>query len=190
MAKVDKGFESQFHLFTQNVCKFSAWKEWWWDIVALGTFLDNYITVLLEYFGLIVGDDPVDQAVPSVPPNPVESLGARIRDLDVDSIRRYLAQKLGFYEPPETTSAPVEQVLDEVNLDGIVKWIKSERCKNIITLAGAGISTCKCKNINLISYLSNMFNANQVCCLWLSLLLFTILSMSVLLIICISMFLG
>ncbi|KAF9823969.1 hypothetical protein SFRURICE_013506 [Spodoptera frugiperda] len=87
------------------------------------------------------GDDPVDQAVPSVPPNPVESLGARIRDLDVDSIRRYLAQKLGFYEPPETTSAPVEQVLDEVNLDGIVKWIKSERCKNIITLAGAGIST-------------------------------------------------
>ncbi|KAH9630775.1 hypothetical protein HF086_001003 [Spodoptera exigua] len=86
------------------------------------------------------GDDPVDRSVPSVPPNPVDSLGARIRDLDVDSIRRYLAQKLGFYEPPET-SAPVDQVLDEVNLDGIVKWIKSERCKNIITLAGAGIST-------------------------------------------------
>ncbi|KAF9419341.1 hypothetical protein HW555_004105 [Spodoptera exigua] len=82
------------------------------------------------------GDDPVDRSVPSVPPNPVDSLGARIRDLDVDSIRRYLAQKLGFYEPPET-SAPVDQVLDEVNLDGIVKWIKSERCKNIITLAGA-----------------------------------------------------
>lgn len=98
---------------------------------------------------MIVGDDPVDSPVPSVPPNPIESLGARIRDLDVDSIRRYLAQKLGFYEPSEPPTAPVEQVLDEVNLDGIVKWIKSERCKNIITLAGAGISTCKYSQIIL-----------------------------------------
>lgn len=86
------------------------------------------------------GDDPVDRPVPDVPPNPIESLGARLRDLDVDSIRRYLAQKLGFYEPPET-AAPTDQVLEEVSLDGVVKWIQSERCKNIITLAGAGIST-------------------------------------------------
>ncbi|XP_059058310.1 NAD-dependent protein deacetylase sirtuin-2-like [Achroia grisella] len=85
-------------------------------------------------------DHPVDPTVPVVPPNHVESLGSRIRDLDVDSIRRYLAQKLGFYEPPEP-AAPVEKVLDEINLDGMVKWIKSDRCKNIITLAGAGIST-------------------------------------------------
>lgn len=94
---------------------------------------------------MIVGDDPVDRPVSSVhpvPPNPMESIGARIRDLDVDSIRRYLAQKLGFYEAPEA-AAPPSQVLEEVNLDGVVKWIKSERCKNIITLAGAGISTCK-----------------------------------------------
>ncbi|XP_049877944.1 NAD-dependent protein deacetylase sirtuin-2 [Pectinophora gossypiella] len=83
------------------------------------------------------GDDSVERASP---PNPIETLGARIRDLDVDSIRRYLAQKLGFYEAPEP-SAPAEKVLDEVNLDGIVKWIKSDRCKNIITLSGAGIST-------------------------------------------------
>ena len=36
-----------------------------------------------------------------------------------------------------------EQVLDEVNIDGIVKYIKSDKCKHIITLAGAGISTCE-----------------------------------------------
>ncbi|XP_026314957.1 NAD-dependent protein deacetylase sirtuin-2-like [Hyposmocoma kahamanoa] len=83
------------------------------------------------------GDETVEH---SVPPNPIESLGARIRDLDVDSIRRYLAQKLGLYEPSDTP-VPVENVLDEVTLDGIVKWIKSDRCKNIITLSGAGIST-------------------------------------------------
>lgn len=69
-------------------------------------------------------------------------MGARSRDLDVDSIRRYLAQKLGFYErcePPEQ----VIKVLEEVNLDGIVKWMKSEQCQNVITMSGAGISTCK-----------------------------------------------
>lgn len=93
----------------------------------------------IEKFCCTSGDETVEH---SVPPNPIESLGARIRDLDVDSIRRYLAQKLGLYEPSDTP-VPVENVLDEVTLDGIVKWIKSDRCKNIITLSGAGISTCK-----------------------------------------------
>lgn len=82
----------------------------------------------------------MDRIGTNIPPNPMESLGSRIRDLDVDSIRRYLAQKLGFYEQAEASS-PAEQVLDEVNLDGIVKWIKGDRCKNVITLSGAGIST-------------------------------------------------
>lgn len=35
------------------------------------------------------------------------------------------------------------QVLDEVSVDGIVDYIKKKNCKNIITMAGAGISTCK-----------------------------------------------
>lgn len=52
-----------------------------------------------------------------------------------------MALKLGLYEQAEP--GPVEKVLDEVTLDGVVKWIKSDRCKNIITMAGAGISTCK-----------------------------------------------
>lgn len=42
------------------------------------------------------------------------------------------------------------QVLDEVNIDGIVNYIKKKNCKNIITMAGAGISTCKYYNINYI----------------------------------------
>ncbi|XP_045452906.1 NAD-dependent protein deacetylase sirtuin-2-like [Melitaea cinxia] len=75
-----------------------------------------------------------------VPPIQNDNTGPRFRDLDVDSIRRFLAQKLGFYEPPDL-SPPVEKVLDEVTLDGIAKWIKSDRCQNIITLSGAGIST-------------------------------------------------
>lgn len=37
----------------------------------------------------------------------------------------------------------VEKVLDKPDFDSVVKYMKSGRCKNIITLAGAGISTCK-----------------------------------------------
>lgn len=54
-----------------------------------------------------------------------------------------MAQKLGFYDPSEV-DGEVEKVLHEVNLDGVVKWLKSERCQYVITLSGAGISTCKC----------------------------------------------
>nr|QHD64855.1 silent information regulator 1 [Gecarcinus lateralis] len=35
----------------------------------------------------------------------------------------------------------VEKVLEEVSVEGVVKYIKSGQCKNIITMAGAGIST-------------------------------------------------
>ena len=93
---------------------------------------------------MIVGDDHKDRPVSSV--HPVPSSVDPKWDWDVDSIRRYLAQKLGLYEPPEVSlPAPSRQVLEEVSLDGVVKWIQSEQCKNIITLAGAGISTCKYK---------------------------------------------
>lgn len=35
------------------------------------------------------------------------------------------------------------QVLEDVSVDGIVKLIKDGTIKNIVTMAGAGISTCK-----------------------------------------------
>jgi len=35
------------------------------------------------------------------------------------------------------------QVLEEVNFEGIIKYIKEGKAKRIITMAGAGISTCK-----------------------------------------------
>jgi len=41
------------------------------------------------------------------------------------------------------SSAEVEKFLDKPDFDSIVKYMKSDRCRNIITLAGAGISTCK-----------------------------------------------
>lgn len=35
----------------------------------------------------------------------------------------------------------VEKVLEEVTVEGVVKYINSGKCKNVITMAGAGIST-------------------------------------------------
>ena len=49
-----------------------------------------------------------------------------------------------------------EQLLEEVSLDGVVQFIQSGKCKNIVTLAGAGISTCE--------YLSKMLAASGIFC--------------------------
>ena len=38
---------------------------------------------------------------------------------------------------------PPEQLLDTVDFDGIANYMNSERCKRVITMAGAGISTCQ-----------------------------------------------
>jgi len=41
------------------------------------------------------------------------------------------------------SKAEVEKVLDKPDFDSVIKYMKSGRCKSIITLAGAGISTCE-----------------------------------------------
>jgi hypothetical protein len=35
------------------------------------------------------------------------------------------------------------QILDDSTLHGVVKYIQEKKCTKIITMAGAGISTCK-----------------------------------------------
>ncbi|XP_054264098.1 NAD-dependent protein deacetylase sirtuin-2 [Macrosteles quadrilineatus] len=58
----------------------------------------------------------------------------------VELVRRYLAEKLGFYKE-DKEKEDVPKVLEDVSVDGIVKLIKEGKCKKIVTLAGAGIST-------------------------------------------------
>ncbi|RZC40179.1 SIR2 domain containing protein [Asbolus verrucosus] len=57
--------------------------------------------------------------------------------MSVETLRKYLSDKLGIVDKDEEKV----KVLDEVSLDGIVDYIKKNNCKNIITMAGAGIST-------------------------------------------------
>lgn len=63
-------------------------------------------------------------------------------DSGMEKIRKYLIQKLKLYDSDnEQESCP--GVLKELTIDGIVDYIKQNpKCK-IITMAGAGISTCK-----------------------------------------------
>jgi hypothetical protein len=42
-----------------------------------------------------------------------------------------------------------------LDLDGIVDYIKSGNVKNIITMAGAGISTCNIMAIHFLTYTKN-----------------------------------
>jgi NAD-dependent deacetylase sirtuin 2 len=42
-----------------------------------------------------------------------------------------------------SAKADIEKVLEKPDFDSVVKFIKSGQCKNIVTMAGAGISTCK-----------------------------------------------
>ncbi|KAH7931795.1 hypothetical protein HPB52_025290 [Rhipicephalus sanguineus] len=54
----------------------------------------------------------------------------------VSHLSDFLYQKLGLGNDEE----PVH-ILDEPSIDGIVRYIKSGKCKNIIAMIGAGIST-------------------------------------------------
>ncbi|XP_044264895.1 NAD-dependent protein deacetylase sirtuin-2 isoform X2 [Tribolium madens] len=58
--------------------------------------------------------------------------------MSIDSLRKYLAEKLGISDDDEKEKI---KILDNVSVDGIVDYIKKKNCKNIITMAGAGIST-------------------------------------------------
>lgn len=60
----------------------------------------------------------------------------------MEKIRKYLAQKLKLYDS-DIEQESCSGVLKELTIDGIIDYIKQNpKCK-IITMAGAGISTCK-----------------------------------------------
>lgn len=79
----------------------------------------------------------------SASPSDAEIDGS-IEEGSIEVGRRFLAEALdlGFLAGIwKNRSPPSKPVLEESTLDGIVKYIKSNNCKNIITMAGAGIST-------------------------------------------------
>uniref|UniRef100_A0A224Z502 NAD-dependent deacetylase sirtuin 2 n=1 Tax=Rhipicephalus zambeziensis TaxID=60191 RepID=A0A224Z502_9ACAR len=69
------------------------------------------------------------------PAKPEEEKAEKPGDL-LSHLSDFLYQKLGLGNDEE----PVH-ILDEPTIDGIVRYIKSGKCKNIIAMIGAGIST-------------------------------------------------
>ncbi|XP_075223423.1 sirtuin 2 [Lycorma delicatula] len=59
----------------------------------------------------------------------------------IELIIRYIDEKLGFYSKGKAEKTEKPKILDEISLDGIVKYIADGKSKRIITMAGAGIST-------------------------------------------------
>lgn len=61
--------------------------------------------------------------------------GGSLKDA-TDFLTALLSQQLQVSDKP-----PPEKLLDELTIEGVAKYIKENKCKNIITMTGAGIST-------------------------------------------------
>lgn len=57
------------------------------------------------------------------------------REIPVELLRSLLARTLGL------GSEPGERVLDELSLPGVARFMRSERCRRVVCMVGAGIST-------------------------------------------------
>lgn len=75
----------------------------------------------------------------------ISSESSDIEDSEMERLRRYLVQKLRLVDlsTSNRTDQSQQRILHELSLDGIVKYIKEKPDCKIITMAGAGISTCK-----------------------------------------------
>jgi len=63
---------------------------------------------------------------------------------DVEAVREYLAAKLGVSAAAlkfENDGQTLPVVLNSLDIDGVVEYVKEGKAKNIIVMAGAGIST-------------------------------------------------
>ncbi|XP_065715493.1 NAD-dependent protein deacetylase sirtuin-2 isoform X1 [Patagioenas fasciata] len=74
--------------------------------------------------------DERDAESPASDPEPGASA-----DPDMELLRNLLARTLGL------GGDKPERVLDELSLEGVGRFLSSERCKNIVCMVGAGIST-------------------------------------------------
>lgn len=69
-----------------------------------------------------------------------EGEGSQSGASGLQSLLHMFATKLGFIEKGSDQETP-EQILDEVTFSGIANYIKGDKCRNIIVMTGAGVST-------------------------------------------------
>eukprot|EP00072_Mus_musculus_P065942 XP_017167705.1 PREDICTED: NAD-dependent protein deacetylase sirtuin-2 isoform X3 [Mus musculus] len=97
------------------------------------------------------GPHPVPMAEPD-PSDPLETQAGKVQEAqdsdsdteggatggeaEMDFLRNLFTQTLGL-------GSQKERLLDELTLEGVTRYMQSERCRKVICLVGAGISTCK-----------------------------------------------
>lgn len=89
----------------------------------------------------VLDDNPEEEKEEERSTSPESS---EVKD-DMERLRRFLAQKLRLvdYSENDQNDQSQQKILCELSLDGIVEYIKKTPNCKIITMAGAGISTCK-----------------------------------------------
>lgn len=98
----------------------------------------QYVACVYQVFFFFVLDDNSDEEKQKI-----SSESSDIEDSEMERLRRYLVQKLRLVDLSTSNQNESQQrVLHELSLDGIVKFIKEKPDCKIITMAGAGISTC------------------------------------------------
>jgi len=58
---------------------------------------------------------------------------------EADGLHRWSVSPIG----GDSDGQNSEKVFDPLTLEGLAKYIKSDKCKNIVTMVGAGFSACK-----------------------------------------------
>lgn len=71
------------------------------------------------------------------------SSGSKNSKIDIELIQQFFASKLKLFHDDKKTVKKDHQVLKTVDLNGIVEHWKNNGFKKIVTMVGAGISTCK-----------------------------------------------
>lgn len=96
------------------------------------------IAYILFFFSVL--DNNSDEEKQDVFPESSE-----VEDSEMERLRRYLIQKLRLIDlstSNQSDQSSQQKVLRELSLDGVVEYIKEKPDCKIITMAGAGISTC------------------------------------------------
>ena len=61
----------------------------------------------------------------------------------MDQLQQLMARALQLGVGGAGRQEGMQQVLEEVTFQGVARFIRSGKCKNIVTMVGAGISTCE-----------------------------------------------
>lgn len=69
---------------------------------------------------------------------------SKANKINLDYIQQFFASKLGLHQDHLDAGGSRSSVLQTVDFDGIIGHWKEKGFKKIITMVGAGISTCKC----------------------------------------------